>query len=243
MSDTATIAHVSANNNTSTNRTLSALPEEEYTRLRRHLSPVEFRRGDVLYEPNEPIHHVFFPHRATISMVAVMRDGSEVEVGVCGGEGMVGLPLVLGTDIAPFRALVQIPGVGVMMRGVAFLEELPHCPELRRRLLRYTQAFYTLAAQTAACNRLHPLDGRLARWLLLCQDRTQSDHLPLTHEFMATMLGTRRAGVTEAALKLKDEGLIDYARGNVHILDREGLEQFTCECYAVVRREFDRLLG
>jgi CRP-like cAMP-binding protein len=227
----------------SENHILSALPEEEYGRLQRHLNHVELRRGEVIYEPNEPIRHVYFPFHATVSLVAVMEDGSEVEVGVCGGEGMVGLPLALGTDIAPIKALVQIPDGGVRMHASAFLEALPHCPQLYRRLLRYSQAFFIQAAQTAACNRLHTLDQRLARWLLLCQDRTQADTLPLTHEFMATMLGSRRAGVTEAACALKNEGVIDYRRGSVHILDRAGLEQSSCECYAVTKREFDRLLG
>ncbi|MFL6228232.1 MAG: Crp/Fnr family transcriptional regulator [Pyrinomonadaceae bacterium] len=243
MSGTTSTSHISSSNNFPRNNILSALPEDESARMRRHLDYVEFRRGEVIYEPNEPIRHVYFPFRSTISLVAVMEDGTEVEVGVCGGEGMVGLPLVLGTDIAPLRALVQIPDGGMKMRADAFVEELAQCPELRRHLLRYAQAFFIQAAQTAACNRLHPLEGRLARWLLVCHDRTRSDNLPLTHEFMATMLGSRRAGVTEAARKLKMGRLIDYSRGNVRILDREGLERFTCECYATVKREFDRLLG
>lgn len=225
------------------NRVLTSLPQEEFARLQRHLKFVTLHRGEVLYEPNEPIRYVYFPLQATVSLVAVMEDGSEVEVGVCGGEGMVGLPLALGTDTAPLKALVQIPDGGLRMNATAFLEELAHCPQLYRRLLRYAQAFFIQAAMTAACNRLHKLDGRLARWLLLCHDRTQSDTMALTHEFMATMLGSRRAGVTEAACKLKDDGVIDYTRGSVHILDRAGLERASCECYETTKREFDRLLG
>ncbi|HEV2763611.1 MAG TPA: Crp/Fnr family transcriptional regulator [Pyrinomonadaceae bacterium] len=226
-----------------TNRILSALPKDEYERLAPHLEYVEHPLGKVLYEPGEPIHHAHFPYRGTISVTLPTENGSEAEVGVIGREGMFGLPVVLGTDSAPLRAMVQVPGGGVRLRADLLKAELSRGGQLNGLLLRYAQAFFVQTAVTAACNRLHDLQERLAKWLLTTRDRAQSDKLQLTHEFLSVMLGVRRAGVTVAAGQLQSEGLIEYTRGAVKVADARGLEGASCECYQVVRREYDRLLG
>jgi CRP-like cAMP-binding protein len=226
-----------------TNRILSALPLEEYERISTRLEYVAMPLGQILYRPEEPMSYVYFPLRGTISITAMMRDGSEVEVGVVGREGMLGLPLVLGTDSAPLKALVQVPDGAMRLRAGAFIEVLESCKGLRRMLLRYAQAFFVQTAITAACNRLHPFEGRLARWLLMTSDRAQSDTLPLTQEFLSIMLGVRRAGVTEACGVLASQGLIEKARGRIRISDSRGLQDASCECYEIVRNEYDRLLG
>jgi CRP-like cAMP-binding protein len=225
------------------NRILAALPAEEYERLLPHLEEVRLDQGDIISRPDEKIEYVYFPKRGTISICAMMEDGSQVEVGVIGNEGMFGLPIFFKTYTAPLQAMVQIPDGAYRMRAEAFIREVEECVHLRNLLLHYAQAFFIQAAQTAACNRLHPLEGRMARWLLMCQDRTKSELLQLTHEFISMMLGVRRAGVSTAAAKLKDDGLIDYQRGFMRIRDRKGLEALSCECYVIVRKEFDRLLG
>jgi CRP-like cAMP-binding protein len=225
------------------NRILAALPAEEFERLRPHLEDVRLNLGDILSRPDEKIEYVYFPKRGTISVCAIMEDGAQVEVGVIGNEGMYGLPIFFKTNTAPLQAMVQIPDGAFRMRSGAFIREVEKCEHLRNLLLHYAQAFFMQAAQTAACNRLHPMEGRLARWLLMCQDRTKSEFLQLTHEFISMMLGVRRAGVSTTAAKLKDDGLIDYQRGFIRIRDREGLEKLSCECYGVVRKEFDRLLA
>ena len=227
----------------SDNRILASLPAEEYERLLPHLEEVRLNLGDVISRPNEEIEYVYFNMRGTISVCAVMEDGSQVEIGVIGNEGMFGLPIFFKTSTAPLQAIVQMPDGAVRMRAEAFSREVEKCEHLRELLLHYAQAFFMQAAQNAACNRLHPLDGRLARWLLMCQDRTKSELLQLTHEFISILLGVRRAGVSTIASKLKDEGLIDYQRGFIRIRDRKGLEKFSCECYAIIRKEFDRLLN
>lgn len=223
------------------NRILSAAPKGEYERLLPHLEYVELRLGETVQEPGEPITHAYFPYSGVVSLVALSPDGKEVEVGMVGREGMVGLPLALGTDSLPFRAYAQVSGGGVRVKAGVFKQEMGRCGGLFWLLLRYSQALFVETAQTAACNRLHGLDARLCRWLLMTRDRARSDSLDLTHEFMAVMLGVRRAGVTEAAGKLKAEGLIDYERGVVRVLDAEGLERAACECYGVTREEFRRL--
>jgi CRP-like cAMP-binding protein len=201
---------------------------------------VELRRGTILTRPDEIIQYVYFPHRSTISIVAVMQDGGEAEAGVVGGEGMCGVPVVLGTDTVPLQAMVQIPDSATRIRADVLKTEAGR-GELHQLILRYAQAFFVQTALTAACNRLHKLDGRLARWLLMCQDRMMSAELELTHEFMSTMLGVRRAGVTEALGVLQRARLIETRRGRIVILDRAGLEQATCECYGIITREFERL--
>jgi CRP-like cAMP-binding protein len=228
---------------TTVNRILTGLPGEEYERISAYLEPVEMPLGEVLYRPNEPITHVFFPNRGTVSIISVFEDGKSVEAGMVGNEGMFGVCVFLGSVSSPLEAVVQLPGEALRMRSDMLLEEFKRGGHLQDLLLRYTQAFIIQIAQTAACNRAHPIEGRLVRWLLMCQDRACSGDLQLTHEFIAVMLGTRRAGVSEAAGKLQDQGVIRYKRGHVSILNRPRLEALSCECYLVVKREFDRLLG
>jgi CRP-like cAMP-binding protein len=228
---------------TTANRILNALTRAEYERLAIHLEPVNLSHGEVLYHPDQPITHVYFPNRGTISIVSTFEDGASVEVGMVGNEGMFGVCVFLGSISTPLEAVVQLPGDGLRMRADVLRKEFNKGGQLQDLLLRYTQAFITQIAQTAACNRAHPVEGRLVRWLLMCQDRSHSKDLKLTQEFIATMLGTRRAGVTEAAGQLQARGLIQYKRGHINILDREGLEAASCECYQIVKKEFGRLIG
>ncbi len=222
------------------NRILKALPPGEYERLSAHLEPVEMKLGEVLYRVNEPITHVYFPSRGTVSVVCPLEDGSSVEAGMVGNEGVFGVSVFLGSVTAPLEAIVQLPGDALRMRADVLRAEFKRGEHLQDLLLRYTHDFIILIAQTAACNRAHPIDGRLARWLLMCQDRAQSGQLQLTHEFIASMLGTRRAGVSEAAGRLQDEGMIRYRRGHVQILDRRKMEAYSCECYELMKRELNR---
>ena len=225
------------------NRILASLPADEYERLQPYFEEVKLHIGEILSYPGEKIEYVYFPLQSTVSVVALTEDGTQCEVGVVGNEGMFGLPIVLGTETAPLQAIVQVADGAIRMKADSFRAEVGSCPKLYKNLLRYAQAFYVQTAQAAACNRLHHIDDRLARWLLMCQDRAKSSDLELTHEFMATMLGVRRAGISEAAKRLQDEKLIEYRRGRVHILDRRGLEEYSCECYGIVRREYERLLS
>lgn len=225
-----------------TNRILSSLPREEYARIAPQLEAVELRLGENLYEPDSAIDYVYFPFTGTISLTLLMSDGGETEIGIVGREGMLGLPLLLGTRSAPLRAMVQMPLKGVRLRASAFTEESERRGKMFDKLLCYAQAFFVQTAVTAACNRLHTIDGRLAKWLLTAVDRAQSETLTLTHEFLAVMLGVRRAGVTEALCALRDAGAVVYARGVIHVTDRSRLESVSCECYAIVRKEYDRLL-
>lgn len=225
------------------NRILSLLPAEEYERLAPHFRYVELRAGDVLYQPEGAMPYVYFPLSGMLSVTAPMRDGREVEVGVVGREGMAGMPVFLGTDSAPFRVVAQIPGGAVRVGAGAFLGESGRGGGLHRLLLRYAQAFFVQAAQTAACNRLHSVGERLAKWLLTSCDRARSDELEITQEFLAVMLGVRRAGVSEAVAALEGKGLVGHVRRRVTVVDGPGLEAASCECYGVVRREFDRLLA
>lgn len=225
------------------NHLLASLSEEESKRIFPHLEPVELRLGEVLSQANEVIEYAYFPQSGTISVIVLMEDGSQAEVGIVGNEGMYGLPIVLGAESAPLQSMVQIPGQALRLKADVLRDETKDCGQLERVLLRYAQAFFIQTAITAACNRIHHLDGRLARWLLMAQDRAEVDDMLLTHEFIATMLGVRRAGVSVAASKLQAEGFINYSRGNIRILDRKGLEGFSCECYEVVKKEFDRLLA
>jgi CRP-like cAMP-binding protein len=228
---------------TTTNRILNALTREEYKRLAVHLEPVNLSFGEVLCHPDEPLTHVYFPNRGTVSLVSTFEDGGSVEVGMVGNEGMFGVCVFLGSVSTPLEAVVQLPGDGLRMRADVLKKEFKKCGQLQDLLLRYTQAFITQIAQTAACNRAHPVEGRLVRWLLMSQDRSQSKDLKLTHEFIANMLGTRRAGVTEAAGQLQNAGFIKYKRGHITILDREAMEAASCECYAIMKKEFVRLVG
>lgn len=225
------------------NQILNALTREEYARLAIYLEHINLSPAEVLYQSGQPITHVYFPNRGTVSLVSTFEDGGSVEVGMVGNEGMFGVSVFLGSVSTPLQAVVQLPGDGLRMRTDVLKKEFKKGGQLQDILLRYTQAFITQIAQTAACNRAHPIDGRLVRWLLMCQDRSQSKDLKLTQEFIANMLGTRRAGITEAAGQLQARGLIKYRRGQITILDRQGLEAASCECYPIVKKEFVRLIG
>lgn len=228
---------------TTANQILNALTPAEYERLAIYLEPINLALGEVLCHPDQPIRHVYFPNNGTISLVSTFEDGGSVEVGMVGNEGMFGVSVFLGSISTPLEAVVQLPGDGLRMRADVLKKEFQKGGQMQDILLRYTQAFITQIAQTAACNQAHPVEGRLVRWLLMCQDRSHSSILSLTHEFIATMLGTRRAGVTVAAGLLQGRGLIKYNRGQITILDRKGLESASCECYPIVRKEFVRLVG
>src|SRR5215204_131584 len=225
------------------NRILNALPAEEYERLSPHLEHVPLSLRQTLYRPEQPITHVYFPESGTVSIVSVFEDGRNVEVGMVGNEGMFGVNVFMGSVRTHLEAVVQLPGEGYRMRADVLKDEFKQCGPLQDVLLRYTQAFITQVAQNAACNRAHHIEGQMAKWLLMCQDRAQSQELELTQEFIATMLGVRRPGVTETAGLLRDRGLIDYVRGHITIANREGLEALTCECYQLVTKEFARLLS
>jgi CRP-like cAMP-binding protein len=225
------------------NRILNSLTRSEYERLTPYLEAVNLWKGQVLYEPEQSITHVYFPNRGTVSLVSTFEDGGSVEVGMVGNEGMFGVCVFLGSITTPLLAQVQLPGDGHRMRADVLRYEFKRGGELQDLLLRYTQAFITQISQTAACNRAHHMSGRLAKWLLMCQDRSQSKVLELTHEFISMMLGSRRAGVTEAAGTLQQAGVISNKRGQFIILDRQGLEALSCECYPIVKKEFVRMVG
>jgi CRP-like cAMP-binding protein len=225
------------------NRLLAALPASEYERLVPHLKLVSLSLKQVIYEQNEPIIHVYFPHQAVVSLVSVMEDGSTVEVGLVGNEGMVGIPVILGGDTTTTEAFVQVANGGMRMDADVLKNEFNRGGVLQSLLLRYVQGLYTHISQGCACNRVHTLEERLARWLLTVSDRVQSEEFPLTQEFISQMLGVRRSGVTVAASTLSQAGMIRYTRGQITILNREALEATSCECYEVVKNEFNRLLG
>lgn len=225
------------------NKILDALSRSEYESLSPHLEPVTLWAGEVLCHPEQRITHVYFPNRGTVSLVSTFEDGGSVEVGMVGNEGMFGVCVFLGSISTPLEAVVQMAGDGFRMRADVLKKEFKRGGQLQDMLLRYTQAFITQIAQGAACNRTHPVEGRLAKWLLMCQERSHSKDLELTHEFISQMLGVRRAGVTEAAGTLQDAGVISYKRGHITILDHEGLEAKSCECYPLVKQEFTRLVS
>lgn len=224
------------------NHLLAALPAAERQRWLPLLEPVDLPLGQVLYESGSTMSHVYFPSTAIVSLLYVMEDGASAEIAVVGNEGLVGIALFMGGESTPSRAVVQSAGMGHRMRAAAVKEEFDRSSAVLHLLLRYTQALITQMAQTAVCNRHHSLDQQLCRWLLLSLDRLQGNELVMTQELIANMLGVRREGVTEAALKLQNAGLIRYARGHIRVLDRAGLERRTCECYAVVKKEYERLL-
>jgi len=225
------------------NRLLDLLGANDLEQLRPHLQPLDFEYKQVLYEPNRAIEWVHFPVTGVASLVNTMEDGSAVEVGTIGNEGMVGLPIVLGDPVDPSSAYVQVPGSGLRLRASILQEKLRSSSSMRRVFLHYAHAFFSQIMQSAACAHFHSLDQRCCRWLLMTHDRVQSDEFLLTQEFLGMMLGVRRSSVTEAARSLKNKKIIDYRRGNVTVLDRSGLEKLSCECYAVSKHEFDRLLG
>ncbi|MDZ8260373.1 Crp/Fnr family transcriptional regulator [Nostoc sp. ChiQUE01b] len=225
------------------NKLLAALPTSDYKRLVPHLKLVSLSTRQVIYEPGEPITQVYFPQNAMISIVTTMKDGSTVEVGIVSNEGIVGIPVILGGKTTTTKAFVQIGGAGMQMDADVLRTEFNRSGAIQKLLLRYVRAIYTELTQSCACNRLHPLEERLARWLLTVSDRLESDEFPLTQEFIAQMLGVRRSGVTVAANNLSRAGMIRYQRGQINILNREDLEATSCECYRVIQNEFARLLG
>lgn len=224
------------------NYLLSALPNDEYDRLRPAQDRVTFSLGDVIYESSGPLEYVYFPTTCVVSLLYTMENGSTAEMGLVGNDGVVGVALFLGGDTTPNRAVVQIAGQALRMKAQVLQAEFARGGPLQHLLLLYTQALITQISQTAVCNRLHSVEKRLCRWLLLSQDRVQSDELPMTQEFISNMLGGRRESVTVAAGRLQSAGLIHYARGCIKVLDRKGLEASACECYQIVKVELDRLL-
>ncbi len=225
-----------------TNRLLAALPPAEWQRWQPDLEVVELPLGQVLYESGSTLSHVYFPTTAIVSLLYVMENGASAEIAVVGNEGLVGIALFMGGESTPSRAVVQSAGRGYRLRAAVMKEEFNKSSPVLHLLLRYTQALITQMAQTAVCNRHHSLDQQLCRWLLLSLDRLEGSELVMTQELIANMLGVRREGVTEAALKLQASGVIRYARGRISVLDRPALERRSCECYAVVKTEYDRLL-
>ena len=224
------------------NHLLGALPASDLQRWLPQLEPVTMPLGLVLYESGRTLSHVYFPTTAIVSLLYVMENGASAEIAVVGHEGVVGISLFMGGESTPSRAVVQSAGQGLRLRAGVIKQEFEQAGPAMHLLLRYTQALITQMAQTAVCNRHHSLDQQLCRWLLLSLDRLPGNELVMTQELIANMLGVRREGVTEAALKLQKIGLIRYSRGRISVLDRPGLEQRTCECYAVVKKEYDRLL-
>ena len=224
------------------NSLLAALPDAEWQRWRNHLERVEMPLGQVLYEAGATLTHVYFPITSIVSLLYVMENGASAEIAVVGNEGLVGISLFMGGETTPSRAVVQSAGQGFRLTAQLMKAEFNRAGPVLQLLLRYTQALITQMALTAACNRHHTLDQQLCRWLLLSLDRLQINELAMTQVLIANMLGVRREGVNEAALKLQQAGLISYVRGRITVIDRHGLEKRACECYAVVKREYDRLL-
>ena len=235
-------AAIKRSNSPLQNQLLAALPKVELQRWLPQLESVELPLGQVLYESGAAMPFVYFPTNAIVSLLYVLEDGASAEIAVVGFEGLVGISIFMGGGSTPSRAVVQSAGSGYRMRADAMKLEFSRSGPVMHLLLRYTQALITQMAQTAVCNRHHSLDQQLCRWLLLSLDRLQSNQLVMTQELIANMLGVRREGVTDAALKLQRSGLISYARGHINVLDRPGLEARTCECYEVVKKEYDRLL-
>lgn len=225
------------------NRLLSALSAADYQRLAPHLERVQLEMKHVAFEANQPIEYAYFPLTGVASMVTVMRNGKGVEVATIGNEGMVGLPLFLGVNTTPSRAFTQVPGDSLRIKADAFQREVRRQGGLTKMLQTYTQALMVQISQGMACNGTHSIDKRTARWLLMTHDRVAAHKFPLSQEFIGNMLGVRRASVSEVASKLQNAGFIRYRRGILEILDRTGLEAASCECYGVIKHEFEQLLG
>ena len=224
------------------NHLLAALGPEEQQRVLPHLELMTLPLGKVVYESGDTVRHVYFPTNSIVSLLYVLESGASAEISVVGNEGLVGIAMFMGGESTPSRAIVQSGGYAYKMTGQRLKDEFHRHGDLHRLLLRYTQSLITQMAQTAVCNRHHSIDQQLCRWLLLSLDRLLTDELTMTQELIANMLGVRREGVTEAAGKLQKLGVIDYNRGRIKVLDRPRLETLSCECYAVVKRESDRLL-
>ena len=225
------------------NHLLAALPAAEFQRLEKDLEYVQMPLGEVLYESGCQLNYVYFPTNSIVSMLYVLADGSSAEIAIVGNEGLLGIALFMGGETTPSRAVVQSAGWGYRLKAHLMKSEFKRSGPLMALLLRYTQALIKQMTQTAVCNRHHSIEQQLCRWLLLSLDRLSSDSLTMTQDLIANMLGVRREGVTEAAGKLQRAGYIRYSRGHITVLDRPGLEKRVCECYAVVKLEFDRLLS
>jgi CRP-like cAMP-binding protein len=225
------------------NHLLAALPADEMEALRPDLKTVPLAFKQALYEAERPVRQVYFPHRGVVSLVTEMEDGSSIEVATVGPEGIVGLPVFLGDTTIAGRAFVQVPGEGARMETEAFRRALGRSPKLHQLLSRYTLALLNLLAQNSACNRSHSVEERLARWLLLTEDRVHEPTFPMTQEFMSQMLGVSRPTVSKTASILQKAGFITYVRGQITVTDRPGLEAASCECYRVIRKHFERLVG
>ncbi|MDP2248707.1 MAG: Crp/Fnr family transcriptional regulator [Nitrosomonadales bacterium] len=224
------------------NQLLNALPPDSLENFHPYLELVEMKLGEVLYESGERLKHVYFPTTSIVSLLYVMEDGASAEIAVVGNEGILGISLFMGGESTPSRAVVQSAGYAYRLKSQLLKNEFNRNGPMMRLLLRYTQALITQMAQTAVCNRHHTIEQQLCRWLLLSLDRLASDELLMTQDLIANMLGVRREGVTEAAGKLQRSGLIEYTRGHIKVVNRPGLERRSCECYKVVKDEFDRLL-
>ena len=224
------------------NRLLAALPGKEFKSILPHLEPVTFSLGASLYEPGSHMKHLYFPTTCIVSLLYTMENGTSAEIGMVGNEGVVGIALFMGGDTAPNRAIVQSAGDAFRMKAKAIRDEFIRAGEFQLSLLRYTQALINQISQTAVCNRLHPIEQQLCRWLLLSHDRLQSDELKMTQEMIANMLGVRREGVTLAAGALQGNKLITYSRGQITVLNREGLEAAACKCYSIIKAEYDSFL-
>ncbi len=225
----------SANQVHAANNLLTALPRAERVRLTEGMEQVALTYGEILYQPGNRIEHVYFPNDSVVSLLTLVDQHQALEVGLVGREGMVGIPLALEIAVSPVRALVQGTGTAMRMKAAPFLRELRHSDALRSALHRYTYSLMAQITQTAACNRFHVIEARLARWLLMTHDRVQLNEFRLTQDFLAQMLGVRRVGVTKAARALQKAGLIRYSRGTITILDRKGLEDACCSCYEIVK--------
>lgn len=224
------------------NQLLAALPEADYQRLLPYLEPVDLPLGTVVFEAGGKLRHLYFPGSGIVSLLYAMESGASTEIAVIGSEGVVGIALFMGGESTPSRAVVQSAGLGFRLKASVLKTEFERGGRLQYLLLRYTQALIAQMTQTAVCNRHHSVDQQLCRWLLLSLDRLPGNEIRMTQELIANMLGVRREGVTEAAGKLQEAGLIRYSRGRISVLDRPRLEQRVCECYAVVKKEMDRLL-
>jgi CRP-like cAMP-binding protein len=223
------------------NQILNALPDEDYQRLHKHLEFVELTLGQVIYNPDEPIRYVYFPNDSMNSVIATTPDGQCSEVGVIGREGMVGVDVLMGVDSTSNQNIIQLSDGALRIKTETIREEFKRGGAFHDLSLRYMHALMMQISQTALCNRLHSIEQRLARWLLMCHDRARGDELTLTQEFLSIMLGVNRPTVTTSALVLQGGGFIKYSRGKITVLDREGIEDFACDCYGVVKPEYDRL--
>lgn len=225
------------------NRLLSALPREEYERLSRHLEPVRLAAGQTLYDVGDAVRHAYFPKGGMLSLLSTTEAGRTIEIGMIGNEGMAGIPIILSSDAAPYTVMVQFSCNALRIRRRELREEFNRGGRLHELLLRYTHALLTQVAQSAACNRFHPIEKRLCRWLLISRDRVHTDALRLTQEYLSYMLGVPRTSVTAVARGLQERGLISYRRGSIVVLDRPRLESISCECYSRIREEIRQLLA